>query len=712
MNNITTNKTKTMKKINWLVALLSVFSLTFAACGGDDVVEPNKPVKLPETSTVSFKVAVTELTHDAVSYTVTPLDAEKEYFCVVDTAEVIEEFTRDKYLVSTLNQNLTEAASSIGLTIEEYAVEVCDKGGVERTYKGLEPSSDYYILVVSVDDVLSEANSPEILKLKFTTAPAPVVELTFDIEANVNGTDATIKVTPSDKSAIWFYTLLPSAQYAQYLDPEAYGLTPEKVIEILYTDQLNQLMNNGMDIYHAINETFHICSDTVPSKSFNVSNLYYNTEYTNIIAGFIIDADANITRATPVMTSTFTTGDIGEVDLTFEITVDNIEAMRASIKVVPSDKNHTFYWQVGEYDGKSTAEEVMATTTPYGTYKGVQDYTGGLGSPYKMTLESPDTEYYVIAYGYAPGAGVTTAPKMVTFRTLTAPPAEETTFTIKASSVTAYGFTIKVTSSEASTYYIVDVVSPEEFDEAAIVKSYDDLFAADYLLWEEAYPGITYSQFWYSYAYNGNAYRGTVSLDVTTAPGSTLMGYICAVDVKTNKVVKVHTFENLATTPSLCDVTPTVKILGYYSGRDENGQIFGDAEYTKNSAIMVVKYEGIEQARSLFSYMTEEELSNIINYPDVDIWNFIRNSGSSWSALKDINIPYEFYLVNWNTDNTVFAYIIDKSGVMSHIGRATGKATAENKGKIGDLLQLVNELYPPKSDKASLKLPASIVVEE
>ena len=45
-----------------------------------------------------------------------------------------------------------------------------------------------------------------------------------------------------------------------------------------------------------------------------------------------------------------------------------------------------------------------------------RDYTGGPGSPYKYKLDAADTDYYVIAFGYA--GGVTTAPVMETFRSL------------------------------------------------------------------------------------------------------------------------------------------------------------------------------------------------------------------------------------------------------------------------------------------------------
>lgn len=696
-----------MRKINWVIALLSVFSLTFAACGGDDV-EGKRPVqKLPTASTASFNAAISEITYDSVIFNVTPNDLEQEYFCVIETAAVVDDFSRDMYLVGELNQNLESAAASLGYTKDEYVAECLDKGVVEREFKGLVSETKYYLLVVSVEDVINEVPRPEILKLAFTTDKAPVLDVQFKVDTEVNGTNATVNVTPykgrpenADKEAIWFYAVLPSAQYAEYMNPETYNLTPEQIVKTLYQDNLNQLTNNGLDIKQAINKTFY-----VGPHELKISNLYYNTEYTNIVAGFHIDReDVTITLATPITTTTFKTGDIGPVDMTFTITVENIRAMQAAVKVVPSTNKHTFYWQVGAYDGKSTAEEVMANMSVYTVYSTTQNYPN-------FTLESPDTDYYVIAFGYAPGAGITTAPVMTTFRSAKAPAAEDTTFTVKASSVTPYGFTFKVTSSEYTTYYLAGVVKQDAYNEEQVVKDLNKVLADDYAVWKKDYPDLTIPQFLYSYNMYGYAHRGNVSLDATVEPGTTYLGYVCAIDPNTNTVAKTHVFENLVTTNALSNVKPEINIYGIYSGREENGRVFDDAEYTKDKAILVVEYGNLDDARSLFTYMTEEELSNAMTYPDVDIWNFIRASGGEWYPMKDLKKPYDFFLVSWKTDFTVFAYTIGNDGVQGSMARKSGMAIADEKGDIDDLLELVDKLNP-KKETTSLRLPSSLVVEE
>lgn len=692
-----------MKKFNWLIALVSVFSLTFVACGGDDVDDSKKPTPSPiEPVAQSFEIEPTEITHLSATLKITPAVDNADYLVVLYDAATFESI-KERYFVTTLFQELKAEAATIGMTLSEYLSDYVDQGVSTHTFSNLAENSDYYLVVFGVDTTGECKATTDLFKHKFTTAEAPVIGVTFDVAAEVNGTNAKIKVTPSDPEAIWFYTLVPSATYAQYLDPTMYGMTPEQVIQGLYKDQLNQLMNGGKSIKEAINETFHI-----GTLEFNVSYLTYNTEYTNIIAGFIIDQDANITLATDVFTSTFSTGDIGEVDLTFDIQVTDIEPMRAAIKVIPSDLNQYFYWQIGEWDGKSSAEEVLQTIQPYMPYTGIQDYTGGPGSPYKMTLDSPDTDYYVIAFGYAPGAGITTEPTMVTFRTLPAPPAEDTTFdiSVNAVSVSPYGFTFNISASNNTTYYFMGIAVDGYFNEAATVKEYNA--AIDQLLLDyQAYYGPSYTM---AKLLASSYYRGSFSeipVDELEA-GTTYMAYVAALDITTGHVAKVHQFPNLVTTKALGDERPSISVK-HYSGRDEAGTIFGNAAATENRAILAIEFGDLENSRSLFSYVSEGDATDIQEITDAYIWKEVADD---WESVS-IKQPYVFIDCSWNVDQTIIAYVVDKSGKPGLMSRELILPTLETKGDIEELRALVNKLNSEANKSAAcVAVAKSLVVAE
>ena len=687
-----------MKKFNWLMMLLTAATLSFAACTEPTPEQPNEPEQ-PEGLT--FNVELTEVTYSSVAYTVTPSDLEAEYLCMLYDAETVEEFTQDKYLVATLYQELEAEARSMGMTLAEFLPTYTDKGILEDKFVGLATESDYYLIVFGVDPEKSYEACTELTKVKFTTEAFEKLDVTFEIETTVDGNTAEFVVTPSDNETIWYFYTIPTGTFDYYQSPDAYGMSLDQFYLYCLQMQIDGYRSAGYDDNTILNALFHKGQLTLQAK-----DLTANASYTNMVAGFVIDESGVITLATDVTTSTYTTGDAKAVELSFQISVTDVETNRAAIKITPSDNNKTFCWMVMEWDGVATAEEVMnEIVAMYGgwmnsgmmLYSGVQDYTGGPGSAYKYRLDAPDTDYLVIAFGYA--GGITTEAKMVTFRTLPAPGAEDTTFQVSTSNVTPYGFTLGVTPSEASTYYIFDVIEPSEWNEEVAVEAIN-AGIAEILEMQQAYdPNVTLSQVLSMYYYRG-AYNVTVS---GMTPETTVMGYICAIDHKTGTVARTHVFNPLATTTKVGDITPSIELVGNYSGKEENGTIFGDAEYTANSAIAVLKYTGIEGARSLFATMLGD---NMLNYTDAEIFGY---ASGYWSSVSTSQ-PYSFYLVEWDYEQTALAYAVDSNGLAGGAARLLNTATAENKQDIEELRTLVNELNA--ASKSSFSMPTSIVVSE
>ena len=688
-----------MKKFNWLMMLMTALTLSFAACE-TPAPEPT-PEEPEEPKGLTFNVELGEITYSSVAYTVTPSDLEAEYLCLLYDAETVEEFTQDKYLVATLYQELEAEARSMGMTLAEFLPTYTDKGILEDKFVGLASEADYYLIVFGVDPANGYEACTEVNKTKFTTEAFEKLDVTFEIETTVDGNSAEYVVTPSDDETIWYFYTIPTGTFDYYQSPDAYDMSLEQFYLYCLQMQIDGYRGAGYDDNTILNALFHKGQLTLQAK-----DLTANTDYTNMVAGFVIDDSGVITLATDVTTSTYTTGDAKAVELSFQISVTDVETNRAAIKITPSDNSKTFCWMVMEWDGVATADEVMnEIVAMYGgwmnsgmmLYSGVQDYTGGPGSAYKYRLDAPDTDYLVIAFGYA--GGITTEAKMVTFRTLPAPGAEETTFQVSTSNVTPYGFTLGVTPSEASTYYIFDVIEPSQWDETAAVEAIN-AGIAEILEMQQAYdPNVTLSQVLSMYYYRG-AYNVTVS---GMTPETTVMAYVCAIDHKTGTVAKTHVFNPLVTTTEVGSITPTVELVGNYSGKEENGTIFGDAAYTANSAIAVIKYTNFDGARSLFSSMLGD---NMMNYTDAELFGYANGYWTSVSTSQ----PYSFYLVEWDYEQTALAYAVDANGLAGGVGRLVNTATAENKQDIEELRTLVNELN--SASKSSFSLPTSVVIGE
>ena len=686
-----------MKKLFYLLLALP---LVFAACEPTPDPVPDNPT--PEGLT--FEVEVGEVTHSVVNFTITPSDLEAEYLCVLYDAETVEEFTRDEFLVQTLYQELETEARQTGKTLEEYMPQIVDKGVLTSKYERLAPESEYYIVVFGVDPAKKYEANTAVSKTKVTTLAAPKIDISFEINTTVDGNNAEYEVIPSDENAIWYFYTVPSDAYAYYTSDEGYQMSDVDFILYCLQMQIEQLRGAGYTDNQILNAIFHKGALTLKAEGLDA-----NTEYTNVVAAFDVTEAGEISIISDVKISTYTTGDAVKKDLSFEISVTDVEAMRAAIKITPSNNTDTFCWLVAPWDGVQTAEEVMnGIIASYGgawmgmmaNYTGVQDYTGGPGSAFKYRLDAADTDYYVIAFGYA--GGITTEPVMVTFKTLPAPAAEDTTFEMTASNITPYSFDVTVTPSESTTYWTLDMCLPEDFNEEAIIEAFntgiDEMIAA----YKEYDPNTTIAQI-----LGTSFYRGTYSNIGATGltPETTYMGYVMALDPETAHVAKLHKFENLATTVAVGSVTPGIELVGYYSGDEENGSVFGQPDATKGKAITVVKYTNIDGARSLFSTMLGDDMTNSATYSDSYIWG----AASLYWKLTKTSQPYSFYVADWDKAQTALAYAVDNSGLPGGIGRLYTMPMAENKGNIADLKALVDELN--SSAQQSFALPYNVEME-
>lgn len=700
-----------MKKINFLMALMMAFTLSFVACEQPEEPKKPEPGPGPEQPTAVFEVKIGEVTSSSIAYTVTPADLEAEYLCVLYDAETVEEFTRDQFLVENLFMELTDEARATGKTLTEYMPEIVDKGAItDGLFSGLAPESDYYIIVFGVK--LNAENEytcyTDVVKTKTTTLAGPSLDVTFQIDTQVDGNSAVYTVTPSNNDDIWYFYTLPKATFDAYTDPEgSYRMGEQSFLLYCLQMEIDAYRQAGYSDNQIMNAIFHKGTLSLKAEGLNA-----NSEYINMVAGFIVTPEGQVTIATQLTTTTYTTGDAKAKELSFEISVTDIEAMRAAIKITPSNNKDTFCWMIGAWDGVKTAEDIMnETVAMYGgwmnngvmLYSGVQDYTGGPGSAYKYKLDAADTDYYVIAFGYA--GGITTEPEMVTFKTLPAPAAEDTTFQMSASQPSPYGFTVGVTPSESTTYYTFNVMPNAEFDALdidALAEELNAQFDEIMMMQQQFDPTVTIAQVLSMYYYRG-AYTAAAS---GLAPETTCSGFVMALSPETGHVVKIHTFKDVATTTPLGEVAPTVELIGNYSGDEENGAIFGQPAATKGKAITVVKYANFDGARTLFASMAGDDVTNVSAYPDAQLWGQL---AGTWSKVDQAQ-PYSFYVVEWDAPQTAFAYAVDNNGRPGALGRCYTMATVENKANIEDLKVLVEELNA--ASKSAIVLPRSVVVDQ
>lgn len=335
---------------------------------------------------LTFEVTVGEITSSSIAYTVTPSDLKAEYLCILADAKTVESFTRDEFLVEAILEELKAEAGAQGKTLAEYMPEIVDKGAItDGKFSNLSPASKYYIILFGVDPANGYKANSDVVKKDVTTEEFQDLNITFEVETTVDGNSATFKIIPSNNDDVWYFTTLPKATYDTYTDPAGqYKMETRQFMLFCLQQEIEARRQQGMSDTEIMNAIFHKGALELEGKGLTA-----NTEYINQIAGFIITPEGQVTIATDVTTTTYTTGNAQAQDFTFEITVGEVEAMNAAIKIVPTDETATFCWMVAPWDGKKTATEVMDDiVAQYGNfmnngamlYKGVQDYTGGPGS--------------------------------------------------------------------------------------------------------------------------------------------------------------------------------------------------------------------------------------------------------------------------------------------------------------------------------------------
>ena len=141
------------------------------------------------------------------------------------------------------------------------------------------------------------------------------------------------------------------------------------------------------------------------------------------------------------------------------------------------------------------------------------------------------------------------------------------------------------------------------------------------------------------------------------------------------------------TTLSAGSVNPEVKILGIYNGNDENGTIFGDAALTAGHPIVAVTHENVEGASALYTAITADAYDEVATLTDRYI---ISEFYGYWNEITNLAKPYEFFVAQWDIDQTIVSYAKDANGAEGKVARLGVKPSSEI-DDIEVLRALVNE---------------------
>jgi hypothetical protein len=120
------------------------------------------------------------------------------------------------------------------------------------------------------------------------------------------------------------------------------------------------------------------------------------------------------------------------------------------------------------------------------------------------------------------------------------------------------------------------------------------------------------------------------------------------------------------TTTSVGNVDPTIEILGVYNGEHEAGTIFGDVALTAGKPIVAVTHKNLEGASALFTAISADPFADVNALADRYIISEFRGY---WSEIKNLSVPYEFFIAEWDIEQTIVSYAQDAEGREGKVAR-------------------------------------------
>ena len=206
-----------------LIALLASCAVMVGCCVSLDEPQPPTPdePQPPISEESPFEVEIVEITRASLRFNVIPTNLDSEYLCIVEEKSVVDEFTKDEYLISTIYQDIEGEANAVGKTLAEYLPSLTDKGILEDAkFSGLDIDTEYYLIIIGVDPANNYSATKDLLKSPFRTLAAEASECTFDVSTTVVDNNVTFGVSPSDKDHYWYLMTLSASDYDYYVTSE------------------------------------------------------------------------------------------------------------------------------------------------------------------------------------------------------------------------------------------------------------------------------------------------------------------------------------------------------------------------------------------------------------------------------------------------------------------------------------------------------------
>lgn len=388
-----------MNRISNIILATAAILLGCMSCkdknGGE--ITPVQPVQQGP-----FAITLTEITPRSVTVSVSPEDKSAAYYSHVVSVEAFDRLGESdvrKFMKSYIDF----CCSEYNLTTAEVVEELVQHGDDSWSYEGLVENTRYIVFAVGIAPDGTCTTDPA--TKEFTSGSLPPVEksdCTFAIVIeDIRATSARVSIAPSDKSASYFYEVIPAADYPS--DAEGRDQICRALVELAAYDVMDA---TGLDYNSAMERIALHGDDFLPIEE---GTLTEGTEYAVIAFG--IDAYGRLT--TEPQNKNFTTPYVEPSDNIITLELVETSAIDASVRITTTNDD-PYYAGIFLYSNLlgATDAQIIEAIVEQGLANG--DNKGSQVFGFDKTL-MPSTRYSFVAFGY--DSGVTTGLSRCDFET-------------------------------------------------------------------------------------------------------------------------------------------------------------------------------------------------------------------------------------------------------------------------------------------------------
>lgn len=359
---------------------------------GEDVTGSFKIIQEGAEKPADFVINIEETTLSSITYGITPLNNDLPYANMILRKSVFDEFKSEEEIFKNDINAIKDYIKTIGLSLEEYLNTYLLTGpSTGITKRRITPSTEFVVYAYGMD--YTGTPTTGITKKETCTRDIEMSDITFEISASSDDISATVSYKPSDENQYYLAGIVSKKEYDNSEDYFNTALLSLRQSLYYYEDV------GGLSYEDAIAAVFrNFCKKGNCDETFEI---HAATEY----IAYAVSVNDEIFFSSEPSTTQFTTADASMSDNVITLSVSDIETRIANYSITTTNNDPYAFITLKSEEFKSLSDEEILEKL-FATYNFDSSTLTGSKSGRLTNLE-PETEYYMLAFGYQSGKATT-----------------------------------------------------------------------------------------------------------------------------------------------------------------------------------------------------------------------------------------------------------------------------------------------------------------